>query len=30
MEQVISAEIDPGSDIAKAYRLMREKNGDWQ
>jgi len=25
MEQPISAEIDPGRDIAKAYRLMREK-----
>jgi hypothetical protein len=25
MEQPISAEIDPGKDIAKAYRLMREK-----
>ena len=26
MEQPISAEIDPGRDIAKAYRLLREKN----
>ena len=25
MEQRISAEIDPGKDIAKAYRLLREK-----
>ena len=25
MEQPISAEIDPGRDIAKAYRLLREK-----
>ena len=25
MEQHISAEIDPGRDIAKAYRLLREK-----
>ena len=25
MEQHISAEIDPGKDIAKAYRLLREK-----
>ena len=25
MEQRISAEIDPGRDIAKAYRLLREK-----
>ena len=25
MEQPISAEIDPGKDIAKAYRLLREK-----
>ena len=25
MEQYISAEIDPGRDIAKAYRLLREK-----
>ena len=25
MEQNISAEIDPGRDIAKAYRLLREK-----
>ena len=25
MEQKISAEIDPGKDIAKAYRLLREK-----
>lgn len=25
MEQPISAEIDPGRDIAKAYRLMRKK-----
>ena len=25
MEQPVSAEIDPGRDIAKAYRLLREK-----
>ena len=25
MEQHVSAEIDPGKDIAKAYRLLREK-----
>jgi hypothetical protein len=25
MEQSVSAEIDPGRDIAKAYRLLREK-----
>ena len=25
MEQHVSADIDPGKDIAKAYRLMREK-----
>jgi len=25
MEQPVSAEIDPGKDIAKAYRLLREK-----
>jgi hypothetical protein len=25
MEQHISVEIDPGRDIAKAYRLLREK-----
>ena len=25
MEQYVSAEIDPGRDIAKAYRLLREK-----
>lgn len=25
MEQPISAELDPGKDIAKAYRLLREK-----
>ena len=25
MEQLLSAEIDPGKDIAKAYRLLREK-----
>ena len=25
MEQQVSAEIDPGRDIAKAYRLLREK-----
>jgi hypothetical protein len=25
MEQPFSAEIDPGRDIAKAYRLLREK-----
>ena len=28
MEQYISTEIDPGRDIAKAYRLLREKNGE--
>jgi hypothetical protein len=25
MEQVVSAEIDPGRDISKAYRLLRER-----
>jgi hypothetical protein len=25
MEQAVSAEIDPGKDISKVYRLLREK-----